>query len=129
MPAPKKFKAVTEVEAVQPQEEVPMANVNTREYKVRLRNETIPLPCSVENADPNKGNTGRVRASLIPDQWTDVPECIYDMLKAKFQMRESVSRNVPDYNANERNPRLKQDAEGQTIMRSESKPGYIIEFG
>ena len=128
MPAPKKFKEVTAVQAVQPQEEVPMANVATKAFKVRLRNETIPLPCSVENADPNKGNTGRVRASLIPNQWTEVPECIYDMLKAKFLLRSDVTRMVPDYNANERNPRLKGDENSHTIMREEAKPGYIIEF-
>jgi len=107
MPAPKKFKAVTATQTVQPENGGSMANVATKMFKVRLRNETMPLPCSVQNADNSKGNIGRVSATLIPNQWTQVPECIYDMLKRKFQMRDSVSRMVPDFNANWRAPKLK----------------------
>ena len=105
-----------------------MANVATKKYRVRLRNETVSLPCSIQNADPHAGNVGRVTAVLIPNQWVEVPECIYDMLKRKFMLRTDVTRMVPDYHANERNPRLKGDENSQTIMREEAKPGYIIEF-
>lgn len=115
MPAPKKFAPTT-------------ANVNKKAFKVRLRNETMALPCSVQNAEQSKGNIGRVSATLIPNQWTEVPECIYDMLKSKFLMKDDVTRMVPDANANYNTPRVKQDEHGETIMREEAKPGYIIEF-
>lgn len=99
-----------------------MPNVATKKYKVRLRNEQTPLPCSITTRDD-----GVIKATLIPNQWTEVPLAIYDMLKRKFQLKADVTRMVPDFHANERNPRSKQEG-GETIMREEEKRGYIIEF-
>ena len=123
MPAPKGFVSPDKVEETVQEEEVPMSNFNTKTYKVRLRNETIPLPVSATGEVDGRAQT--LRASLIPNQWTTVPEAIYNMLKAKFALKSDVSRMVPDAVENERHPHAKGE---EAIMREESKPGYIIEF-
>ena len=85
--------------------------------KIRLRSCDHSVPVSID-AD------GKVmRATLIPNQFVEVPEAIYHMLHAKFALPSD--RLVPDYNENERHPHRKDEG---AIMRQESKPGYVLEF-
>ena len=84
---------------------------------VRLR-EGYPLDgCS----DTDKHGT--VRWRLEPNRWVHVPEPAFSNLKAKFSCEED--RMVPDHDENFKHPHGK---DGETIMRSEQKPTYIMEF-
>lgn len=84
-------------------------------FRVRLRDDH-PLPCAVDIG-------GKViRATLEPNKWTIVPEPIFQMLKHKFTVRQS--REVPDYDANDRQPHK---AGQPALTRTETNPGYIIE--
>ena len=85
--------------------------------KLRLRGEDFPLECA---ADIQGGGT--VRATLLPDQWVEVPDAIYQQLKQQFAVEEE--RLVPDFEANEARPHKRGEA---PAMRRELKPGYIIE--
>ena len=119
---PKKFVPTDEMfkEAVREEEEVPAtAVVEPETHEVRLRNETMSLPVSVDC-------DGRVlRYSLPPNQWVKVPDPIYELLRRKFALRSDVTRQVPDALENERHPHGKGE---EAIMREEQRPGYIIEF-
>lgn len=84
-------------------------------YRVRLR-EDHPLPVSVDIEGKKT-----IRVTLPPNQWVTVPKPIFDALQ-KF--RVDRVRDVPDYEANDRAPHK---AGQPAIMRTESKPGHVIE--
>ncbi len=86
--------------------------------RIRLR-EKYPLPCSIDA----EGKVTRV--TLIPNQWVEVPEVIYTNMKNKNALRSDLTRMVPDYEANRKDPHAKGT---EAIMREEVKPGYIMEF-
>lgn len=85
--------------------------------RVRLRDDT-PLHGSL-----NVEGKRAVRYCLEPNRVTEVPEPVYRELKRKFGLEQE--RWVPDLEANEKSPHK---ANEQPILRSEPKPGYIIEF-
>lgn len=85
--------------------------------QVRLREGDALEGCS--DTDKN----GMVRWRLEPNKWCHVPEPAYGNLKAKFSCEED--RLVPDHDANFKTPHGKG---GDTIMRAEPKPTYVMEF-
>lgn len=85
--------------------------------RVRLRDE-IPLHGSL-----NIEGKRSVRYTLEPNRVTEVDPRVYEELKRKFGIEQE--RWVPDDEENAKHPhKLGQPP----IMRSELKPGYIIEF-
>ena len=93
------------------------AVVGGKGMRVRLR-DTVPLSGSL-----NIEKKGRVEYHLEPNRVTVVPESVYQFLKGKFGVEQE--RLVPDEAENAKFPHKRNEA---PIMRSEPKPGYIIEF-
>jgi hypothetical protein len=88
--------------------------------RVRLRQSNHAL----EGAIDCEGK-GLVRYRLEPERWTEVPEQVYHELKSIYG--EPRYTDVPDPDANERNPHSPGD--GQTAMRRDVIQEYLIEFG
>ena len=85
-------------------------------FRVRLRDEH-PLPCTVD-IEGHKP----YHVTLMPNQWTTVPEPVYRMLQSKFTVR--TSQQVPDFDLNDQRPH---QAGESALTRTETNPGYIIE--
>lgn len=87
--------------------------------QVRLRGIKVSVPVSVDI----KGK-GVIKVVLRPNQWTSVPDEIYELLKSKFD-RPRYSE-VPDVDENEKNPH----APGQqgATTTEEVDPGFFLEM-
>lgn len=87
--------------------------------QVRLRGTKNSLPVALDTE-----TQGRMRITIQPNVWTKVPAEIYTFLKGRFDVQHFT--NVPDIEANERNPH----APGQEpiMTREERDPGFFLEF-
>jgi hypothetical protein len=88
--------------------------------QVRLRGEDLPIPICLDIE-----GKGTIRATLPPNQWVDVQPEIYAYLKSKFDLEQEATRDVPDAEANEKDPHPRGAA---PLTRTERVPTYTIEF-
>jgi hypothetical protein len=87
--------------------------------EVRIRGLKWALPVALDTE-----TKGRIKATIQPNKWTRVPDEIYEFLKGRFDAPRYT--NIPDVEANERNPHKPGDAPAMT--QEEVDRGFYIEF-
>ena len=94
----------------------PAVVVDKSGNRIRLRNIDHALPYCVST------RKGEIKGMIQPNQWTDVPDEVYAMLKGKFYNAEEQSFEVPDWKPGGENESAK------SANRKEHYEEYTIEF-
>ncbi len=87
--------------------------------EVRIRGLKWPLPVALDIE-----GQGVIRATIQPNKWTRVKDEIYEYLKGKFDSPRST--NIPDVEANERNPH--KPGEAPVMTQEEVDRDFYVEF-